>query len=364
MPNSVIIGLHWLAEKNILLATQTKSLVWPEELQPTAQYSRTIDLANHASPQINPVAQRDMEQRDRLWQRTILKRPPESSPILATLEVKSEPTDRPKNIPIPTNESPEEARLIRNKLPQRLAHLAGFFSKSASNELPEYRGTGNDVVLELEKPLPITTPPLYSCPPHLRLHLKETVDDLLAKGFIRPCKHPFAVPILFAPKPNGDLRFCCDYRYTNPFLKDKNYPAPALKETLQQMAKAQYFTKVDIRQAFHRLRIAPGNEWLTAFKTRYGTFEWLVLPFGLKVGPAWFQGFINDQLRDLLDRTTSAYADDCAIYSEDLDQHFRDVEEVIHRLHAAGLQGDIRKSEFAVKEISYLGLIITAGKGV
>ena len=152
------------------------------------------------------------------------------------------------------------------------------------NKLPEYQGTSNDVVLELEKPLPIIIPLLYSYFLYLYLYLKEIVDDLLAKGFICPYKHPFAVPILFAPKPNSNLWFCYDYRYTNLFLKDKNYPAPALKETLQQMAKAQYFTKVDIHQAFHWLRIAPGNEWLTAFKTRYGTFEWLVLLFSLKVG--------------------------------------------------------------------------------
>ena len=93
-------------------------------------------------------------------------------------------------------------------------------------------------------------------------------------------------------------------------------PTPDLSGTIFNYRKANRFLKVDIIQAFHRLRMAIGSEYLTAFRTRQGTFQWKVLPFGLKVGPAWWQQFINAQLHELLDACASAYADDVLIYSE------------------------------------------------
>src|SRR4030088_1390052 len=108
------------------------------------------------------------------------------------------------------------------------------------------------------------------------------------------------------------------------------------------------------------------SRYLTAFKTRQGTFRWKVLPFGLKVGPAWWQAFINAQLNELLDLFASAYADDVLVYTdEDNDEtHFNQVEEVIYRLHRAELQGDIKKSWFNVQTVNYLGMIVEAGQGV
>ncbi|KAM4064200.1 reverse transcriptase (RNA-dependent DNA polymerase) [Hirsutella rhossiliensis] len=108
----------------------------------------------------------------------------------------------------------------------------------------------------------------------------------------------------------------------------------------------------------------PDSEYLTAFRTRFGTFRWKVLPFGLKVGPAWFQQFINAQLHDLLDRCASAYADDVLIYSDKEEDHWKDCQEVIWRLHQANLQGDIKKSRFNVTKVDYLGVLLEAGVGL
>jgi hypothetical protein len=103
----------------------------------------------------------------------------------------------------------------------------------------------------------------------------------------------------------------------------------------------------------------PDSEELTAFRTRYGLFQYKVMPFGLTNGPATFQSLINDALRDLLDVTCTAYLDDILIYSEDELQHETHVKEVIERLHKAGLQADIKKCEFGVKWTKYLGFIIS-----
>ncbi|XP_044716909.1 reverse transcriptase (RNA-dependent DNA polymerase) domain-containing protein [Hirsutella rhossiliensis] len=124
--------------------------------------------------------------------------------------------------------------------------------------------------------------------------------------FIEPDPSPHAASVLFAPKPNTTARrFCIDYRWMNDHLKSRITPAPSLEGTAFGCREAQRFTKIDVIQAFHRL----------------------LLPFGLKVGPAWFQQFINAQLHDLLDRCASAYADDVLIYS-DKEDHWKTVKKL------------------------------------
>ena len=143
------------------------------------------------------------------------------------------------------------------------------------------------------------------------------------------------------------------------------YPLPLIKETLRDIGEADWYTKVDIRSAFHRLRIREGDEWKTAFRTRFGLYEWLVTPFGLAGAPASFQRFINHILRDRLGIDTTAYMDDILIYTKGSKaDHWKAVKEVLSRLKVDDLQLDLVKSAFVVKEISHLGFIVTANHGV
>jgi hypothetical protein len=268
-------------------------------------------------------------------------------------------------IPFLEDEDPEHVRLVRKSLPLRLAHLEGFFSKKASTELPPSR-PGHDVILELSRPLE-GKPTSYRTPLSLLPLEKETTDELLRIGFIQPCMEEKAAPVLFVPKPHStERRFCCDYRWVNQFLASRQVLAPDVEGTIANCRNAKRMTKIDIIRAFNRLLMDAGSRYLTAFKTRQGTFEWNVLPFGLKVGPSWWQAFINAQLNELLDLFASAYADDVLIYSDDESEevHYSQVEEVVYRLHHAGLQGDIKKCRFNVTIIDYLGVIIEAGQGV
>jgi hypothetical protein len=189
--------------------------------------------------------------------------------------------------------------------------------------------------------------------------MREYLTDNLAKGFIVNSKAPFASSVLFVRKADGSLRFCIDYRKLNAITKKNRYPLPLIDETLACLAKAKIFTKLDIRQAFHRIRIAPESEELTAFRTRYGLFQYKVLPFGLTNGPATFQGYINDTLRDLLDVICTAYLDDILIYSSDELEHEVHIKQVVEQLQAARLQANIKKCEFSVKRTKYLGFIIS-----
>jgi hypothetical protein len=120
------------------------------------------------------------------------------------------------------------------------------------------------------------------------LVLCKTLNELLAKGFIRPSTLEAGALVLFVRKANGGLRFCCDYRSLNAIIKGDRYPLPLISETLRNLTGAKWLTKVDVMLVFYKIRIAKGHEYKTAFRTRYGLFEWLVTLFGLTGAPASF----------------------------------------------------------------------------
>jgi hypothetical protein len=165
------------------------------------------------------------------------------------------------------------------------------------------------------------------------LVLRKSLDELLKKGYIRPSNSEAAAPVLFVRKPGRGLRFYCDYRALNAMSKQDRYPLPLIPETLRNLTGARYLTKIDVVAAFNKIRIAVGHENKTAFRTRFGSFEWLVCPFGLSGAPATFQQYINTLLRKYLDDFASAYMDDVIIYSNgSREDHFRKVREVLRAL--------------------------------
>jgi len=245
----------------------------------------------------------------------------------------------------------------RTKLPQCYHDYLDVFSKKAADKLPEHRPYDHKIILESGKSP--TAGPLYNMSQDELLVLRKYLDDNLTKGFIRASSSPAASPVLFVRKPGGGLRFCVDYRGLNTITIKDRYPIPLVQETLHRLSKAVIYTKLDIIAAFNRLRIAEGHEWMTAFKTRYGLYEYLVMPFGLANAPSSFQRYINDALHEYLDVFCTAYIDDILIYSDSITEHQKHVRLVLERLREYGLQIDISKCEFHVTEVSYLGLIVT-----
>ena len=207
--------------------------------------------------------------------------------------------------------------------------------------------------------------PLYSMSKEALLVLRKTLTEYLDKGFIRASSSPAGAPVIFVKKPGGGLRFCVDYRGLNEITRRDCYPLPLIDETLRRIATAKWISKVDVIQAFHRIRIRAGDEWKTTFNTRLGAFEWLVTPFGLNGAPATFQRYINKLLMPWLDVNCSAYLDDVIIYSDGTRaEHRKLVKAIVTALGEGGLQLDIEKSEFEAASIKYLGFIIKAGKGI
>ena len=147
------------------------------------------------------------------------------------------------------------------------------------------------------------------------------------------------------------LRLCVDYRRLNKITIKNRYPLPLIGELLEQISKAKYFTKFDLRDGYNRLMIASREEWKTAFRCRYGLFEYTVMPFGLCNAPGTFQHYMNDMFQDFLDEFLVVYLNDMLIYPDNLKEHQEQVRKVLERLEEAGLFLKPSKCEFHKQEV-------------
>jgi hypothetical protein len=250
----------------------------------------------------------------------------------------------------------QEGDEIAIQLPEELRDFVDVFSPKKADKLPPHRSYDHEIKLTSDKKLPFGR--IYSMSRDELTTLRTWLDENLAKGFIRPSSSHVTSPVLFVKKPGGGLRLCMDYRSLNDVSAKDRYPLPLIKETLNNLEGMKYFTKIDIISAFNNVRMKEGHEHLTAFLTRFGLFESLVMPFGLTGAPATFQRFINDSLREYLDQFCSAYLDDILIYSRTKEEHITHVKKVLKRLRSAGLFAKLSKCEFFVTETKFLGLIV------
>ena len=241
-------------------------------------------------------------------------------------------------------------------IPPEYHDYLDVFSKEKSNRLPEHRAY--DLKIEMEEGSALPSGPIYSLSEVEQLALREYIQENLAKGHIRPSSAPGGAPVLFVKKADGSLRLCVDYRKLNKLTRKDKYPLPLISGTLDRLRSAKRFTKLDLRVGYSNVRISEGDEWKTAFRSRYGSFEYLVMPFGLTNAPSAFQRFMNDIFADMLDVCVVVYLDDILIFSDDPSDHPRHVREVLKRLRKHDLFCKPEKCEFHADEIEYLGYII------
>jgi hypothetical protein len=173
-------------------------------------------------------------------------------------------------------------------VPDKYKDYTHVFSKAESNILLLYRPYDHKIQLEADGASSLYYSPLYKMSAEELETVKKYLIDNLAKGFIEPSQVPFAAPVLFVKKPNGSLRFCIDFRALNALTCKDRYPLPLIDETLARIASARVFTKLDIRQVFHRIRMDPDSEEYTTFRTRYRAYKYKVMPFGLTNSPATY----------------------------------------------------------------------------
>ena len=205
---------------------------------------------------------------------------------------------------------------------------------------------------------PASVTPYRMAPLELK-ELKLQLQELLDKGFIQPSVSPWGAPMLFVKKKDGTLRLCVDYRQLNKLTVKNKYPLPRIDDLFDQLKGASIFSKIDLRSGYHQLKIKDADVHKTAFRTRYGHYEFLVMPFGLTNAPAAFMDLMNRVFRPYVDHFVVVFIDDILVYSKDRESHDTHLRVVLEILRKEQLYAKLSKCEFWLTEVSFLGHIVS-----
>ncbi|KAL0549591.1 hypothetical protein IC582_014077 [Cucumis melo] len=223
--------------------------------------------------------------------------------------------------------------------------------------LPPHREV--EFAIELEPgTVPISRAPYRMAPAELK-ELKVQLQELLDKGFIRPSVSPWGAPVLFVKKKDGSMRLCIDYRELNKVTVKNRYPLPRIDDLFDQLQGATVFSKIDLRSGYHQLRIKDEDVPKTAFRSRYGHYEFIVMSFGLTNAPAVFMDLMNRVFREFLDTFVIVFIDDILIYSKTEAEHEEHLRMVLQTLRDNKLYAKFLKCEFWLKQVSFLGHMVS-----
>jgi hypothetical protein len=249
-------------------------------------------------------------------------------------------------------------RPLEEVIPKHYHEFLPLFSKVLADRLTPHRPI-IDHEVRLKEGETLSWGLLYTMSMEELVVMKEWLEDNMTKGFIRQSSSPYAAPSLVAKKPNGGLRFCINYRDINCKTIKNRYPLPLIQETLDLLARARVYTKLDMMGVYNLVQVKEGDEHKLAFRTRYGLFEPLVMQFGTTNSQADFQEYINDTIQKALDCFASAYLNDILIYSNSIEEHEEHVKWIMEHLLKAGLYMKPEKCEFHRETVKYLGLILS-----
>ena len=227
------------------------------------------------------------------------------------------------------------------------------FPDDLPKQLPPKRSSDFKIQLK-DGAKPVTRAPYRMSSVELA-ELKKQLDDLIAHGFIVPSKSPYGAPILFVRKKDGTTRMCMDYRALNDQTVKNSYPLPRVEDLLDQLQGAKVFSKIDLRSGYHQILIDEQDTWKTAFRSRYGLYEFKVLPFGLTNAPAHFMALMQEVFHELLDTCVIVFLDDVLIYSKNEQEHDEHLTRVLKLLRQHQLYAKLSKCELYQSVISFLG---------
>jgi hypothetical protein len=219
--------------------------------------------------------------------------------------------------------------------------------------LPPKRACDHKIPL-LEGARPVRIRP-YRYSPELKTEIERQIQAMLDSGEILLSTSEFASPIIMVRKKDFTWRLCVDYRNLNLLTLKSKYPLPVIDELLDELAGASWFSKLDLRAGYHQIRLAPGEEYKTAFHTHSGHYQFNVMAFGLTGAPATFQAVMNETLAPVLRKSAIVFFDDILVYSKSCEEHLLHLREVLQLLATHQWKVKPSKCSFAQRSIAYLG---------
>jgi Reverse transcriptase (RNA-dependent DNA polymerase) len=334
----IILGMPWLAE-----------------FQPTVNWvTGCMQLGWHKEELVHPVCKGQEVQG--VWHVHFPLPVPatlQRDQVLQLCHVQPEPRHTLQLGPPPNPALEEAIKHLPADAQQLIRDFADVFDETRLQQLPPHRDIDHTIRLLPDQRPPFQQP--YRMSQAELDTLREHLNAELASGRIRPSRSPYGAPVLYAYQPGKKPRLCYDYRRLNQQTVKHRYPLPRIEDMLDKFNSASVFTKLDLAAGFNQIRIAKEDVPKTAFFTRYGQFETLVMPFGVCNGPATFQQAMNGTLHDLLDTSAQAYLDDVAGYSPTHEQHLVDLRAILVRLRRDGWICRLAKCQFFVDTMLFAG---------
>ncbi|GJY63006.1 putative reverse transcriptase domain-containing protein [Tanacetum coccineum] len=205
--------------------------------------------------------------------------------------------------------------------------------------------------------MPVARSPYRLAPSEMQ-ELANQLKELQGKGFIRPSHSPWGAPVLFVKKKDDALRMYIDYRELNKLTIKNRYPLLRIDDLFDQLQGACYFSKIDLRSGYHQLRVHEVNIPKTAFRTRYGHFEFTVMPFGLTNALAVFMDLMNRVCKPYLDKFVIVFIGDTLIYSKSKEEHELHLKIILELLGKEKLYAKFSKCEFWLQKVQFLGRVV------
>jgi transposase InsO family protein len=348
----LLLGMAWLKRENPIINWTTGQVTFPSN---SDSNDTTITTNNERSQTLtndNGMSKREAQNspipKGKQREYTIgMKRKKHILGILTKTDPRKE---------VITTE-PSQNRL--NNIPKEYRIYDKLFQEELDTKIPEHSRWDHEINL-IDDNVPFRK--IYPLNEKESAELLVYLQEGLRKGHIRESSSPAGAPMMFVPKKNGKLRPVIDYRDLNArTIKDRT-PLPLITELKDRLQGKQIFTALDLKGAYNLIRIKEGDEWKTAFRTKYGLYEYLVMPFGLTNAPASFQKMINYVLRQYLDIFVICYLDDILIFSDNEEEHKEHVRKVLKALQDAKLLVEPEKCHFHVTEVDFLGHTITPGE--
>lgn len=388
--NDAILGIPWLEEADPLISFKDRTISWKNELPQTITEEKASSTIGQQFNQLSMSKFIKSSQKSQKFKQTqsltIRSKKPFKHSTTLPLDLSSliqseiwnsnvelESGDTVLMINVTQVQESNIDRTITNHLNkvnsgeiiEQLSPLAkevvqeylDVFPDKLPQRLPEKRDADLKINL-IPGSVPPTKAPYRMSTAELE-ELKKQLDKLLRNGFIKPSLSPYGAPVLFVRKKTGELRMCIDYRALNKITIKNSYGLPRIQELLDQIRGAKYFTTLDLNSGYHQLRVVDEDTHKTAFRTRYGLYEFTVVPFGLTGAPAAFMKFVQSLFHHLLDRSVVVFVDDILIYSKTEMEHKHHVREVLDILRENQLYAKLSKCQLFQSSVTFLGHVLS-----